>query len=694
MLEAGYELTLSESEVQRLSRLLVGWLDLLQAGNSGEPLHPSLKAPQQLLEFEHQTGIFRAKSIPFEAERSDGLARPQPPRANEEAARASTSDSFPEADAWRRSRPGAAKESYVRVVERLEGHIEAILQRLKAENGDSASNDEPAVVVTLDLDFTLWAGTCIEWPVGSFKALKRQKGSSWETPLRVFDEKEGVFLELHADVPLIFDALRRAGVPIAIASASPAAASANALLRAFGLMGDEDGGERALAVQMGEDEEIREQHKVVHIQKIAEKLDVRCERFLLFDDEPSNVEKVREVLQCSALLVDPAGGLTAETLLRGLEHRLSEVRLRNQQQVAQSRELNRHATEAESKETRRKMKQSAMDRLAQGQAQVDQGRIDTQLAKLEVQPAWWLVAPLRPRRGGENGASGASGISGHKTIDWSLTSQGVELFGTADWPSLDHLEHPLVGSSVRKDDDELAPGEVELCALATYGTERNRHHNFLQNVTVEHNMSVSGDVASRAVHASADRPRLVQPDGIFRTQDTDRAVDYRPANVRLLPLRSSQHRALKLLKRLLWRLEHLVRISEPDVAAMLQIPLSISKALPSTEPLTEPLTVPLSLLSAALTHKGANAEAVSLASAPTPDQFLHDGRGCCNWETLEWFGDAVLRFFSVAHVLFEKDANLRAVVAHAAFAQLSPAAEAILANQPLYRQGKGWAIEL
>lgn len=661
-LEAGYELTLTALEVRQLSRVQVGWFDLLQAGNSGEQLHPSFEAPQQLLEFEHRAGTFRSAPIAFDTKPKDGLARPQHAAADEERMAASNNNTFPEASKWRRFDREVSQEPYGQVVERLAAHIKNIVECLKKSKSfdaaDAAGN--APVVVTLDLDNTLWKGECKEWPVDSFQRYAEPaaaEAGGLPSPRKVYDKKNGEFLELYAEVPLVFDALRWAGVPIAIASASPAADSARALLSAFGLMNEGD--PSLAALQMGEDEDARDGRKVVHIQRLAAQLNLPEDRFLLFDDGPSNVEKVREVLHCSALLVAPSVGLTAEVLLRGLEHRLNEVRMRARHEEAEQREHN--------PETRRKMKQTGMDRLAQGQAGVDQGRADAQLAKMQVPPAWWLVAPLIPQ----------TGASGHEAIDWELAHSAVELFGTAAWPSLEQLDDPLVATSVTGGAGALLPGPVKLCALATYATERNRRHDFLFDVKVEQNMEVSGEVASRTLHAAAAAARRrVGADGSYHTKESERQAHFKPANVQLVPLRSSQHRGVKLIRRLVWRLEHLIRISEPDVAALLHPLQGLSP------PIDKPPTVPLALLSAALTHKGASAEAVRLASAlPMAfNLFLHDERGCCNWETLEWWGDAILRFFSVAHVLVQDNGSQ-------SFAHLSPAAEAILANLPLHRQG-------
>ena len=149
--------------------------------------------------------------------------------------------------------------------------------------------------------------------------------------MQVFDEEAGSFLDLHDEVPLVFEALRLAAVPFAIASSSPASASARALLHSFGLVAADTGQpaddqlvaadtgrladdglvpahpERPAAsddglspadnglspaIEMGEDEEAREGRKVVHIQRLAQRLGVPVDAFVLFDDSHANVNKV------------------------------------------------------------------------------------------------------------------------------------------------------------------------------------------------------------------------------------------------------------------------------------------------------------------------------------------------------------------------------------------------------------------
>ena len=76
-----------------------------------------------------------------------------------------------------------------------------------------------------DLDDTLWRGNCEDFEGAAFDG---EQG-------RAVDIRSGRKLELFQDVKLIFAALSYCGVPIAIASASPAKATALRLLKAFGL---------------------------------------------------------------------------------------------------------------------------------------------------------------------------------------------------------------------------------------------------------------------------------------------------------------------------------------------------------------------------------------------------------------------------------------------------------------------------
>ena len=594
-LTEAFEVRLDHEQVQLVARWVVGSLDLVQAGCAGEPLHPSLHAPLQLMSFsDHAKGIFTPQLKPF----GSALASPATGKPADESA--ASSNAFPEAQAWRTAWHREPHRPYHALVHQLAQSIKVIVARITAELPTDRVG--AALIVTVDLDHTLWAGACLDWPVGTFSKLEASDANRTGLSSRqVFDERSGEILELHEQVPLCFDALRLAAVPLAVASASPAADSARALLRAFGLIDDET---YPLAIEMGDSEEKRDGKKVHHLHRLAEQMAVPVDRFVLFDDGPANVSAVREFLACSALLVDPAIGLTAEVLLRGLEHRCNELRLRAHNIKVES--------EVSNPESRRKQKQKGDDAIAKGQADVDQGRVDSRLAALAVDPGWWLAAPLSP--------------IDDKELDWTLIGRATELYSTCQWPCLEDGDHPLVADNVPMEEEELQPGPIPLCALATYESERNTRHNLLRDVTLDLNGTVSGNVRTRRVNVAATAAkRIVQADGTFQTQDTERAGGYKPRNVQLLPLRSSHHVALGLLKRLLWRLEHLLLISDSDVASLLHMPSTAANGVL----LTSAPTVPLELLSAALTHPGASAEAVHAELPPEAplNRFRHEERG-------------------------------------------------------------------
>ena len=649
VLEDGFPMTLSAVQAQLAARWLVGSLDLTQAGNSGEPLHPSLNTPQQLLQWHHITGSFSPNQIA------------EMPVAREVA----ELDSFPRTREWRDHRrdfPDEARAAAVNMLaKKVTSIVASIAQQLRAASGGMPPS--PDVIVTVDLDRTLWKGECLDWPVGSFTS---------HSATAVFDERAERFLELHAEVLLVFAALKQAGVRVAVASASIAADSARALLSSFGLrehISDD-------AIEMGDDPYKRDSRKVAHLQTLSERLGVPVDRLVLFDDAQANVHKVREVLGpadaeagCSAMCVDPAVGLTAEALLLGLEHRLAELSLRRRFTEERRREESRGDAY---KERLRKVKQGHADMLAHGQAHLDDVyRLASKLEKLAVEPGWWLAVPLTPSSV-DTGPLTRSSVDDAAELDWELMEHAARLFTTCAWPSLADAEHDrLVQASASVDDDELQAGPVDLCALATYATERHLHYNLLEHVSVEgggDSLTISGDVRSRRVNVGASAAkRIVQADGSFRTQETERAVGYRPRDVQLLPMRSSHHHALKMLKRLLCRLEHLVRLTEPDVRALFG---------------ADAVVVPLERLSAALTHPGASAEAVRVSRVPPalPDRFVHDERGCCQWEELEWLGDGILRFYAVVWVLVnDQGTSVRG---------LSPAKEALENNLELHRRAK------
>lgn len=182
VLEDGFPLTLSEERARLAARWLVGALDLTQAGNAGEPLHASLNVPQQLLLWKHTTGTFSANPIK------------EVPTVDESAAL----DAFPRTREWRNNR--RTDEKRLETVKRLATSVASIVASIGArlETSSTSEPSSPAVIVTLDLDRTLWKGECLDWPAGSFVRHSETK---------LFDAAGQRFLELHDEVHLVLAAL-------------------------------------------------------------------------------------------------------------------------------------------------------------------------------------------------------------------------------------------------------------------------------------------------------------------------------------------------------------------------------------------------------------------------------------------------------------------------------------------------------
>lgn len=282
MLEAPFSLSLTTAELQLATSNLVGWRDLVQRGNAHEPFHSALDGPRQLMEWDHITGTFSPRRQVFEPAEKRPIAsvtRSQPPpvqadsfsqRVDALAARI-TSIVGQIAKASKTTATGDASTGDAATGEAATGEVATG----EAATGEAATGDAmSSVVVVVDLDQTIWKGDCIDWPPGSFQPYPTTAPAAPCADLvrTVYDPTTNRFLELHEDVPLIFAALRTARVPLAIASASPATESAHALLRAFGLMGT--GKEADLVVQMGTDDDLRGSHKVIHLQRLAERMGI------------------------------------------------------------------------------------------------------------------------------------------------------------------------------------------------------------------------------------------------------------------------------------------------------------------------------------------------------------------------------------------------------------------------------------
>jgi len=97
------------------------------------------------------------------------------------------------------------------------------------------------------------------------------------------DARSGRSLRLFPEVAAIFAAFHECGVPVAIASASPAASTATRLLRGFGL------DYAASHIAPG--------RKDTHLKKIAGELRISLAKAVFFDDLPHNI-KTAESLGC------------------------------------------------------------------------------------------------------------------------------------------------------------------------------------------------------------------------------------------------------------------------------------------------------------------------------------------------------------------------------------------------------------
>ena len=140
------------------------------------------------------------------------------------------------------------------------------------------------VCVVFDCDHTLWHGN-----VEDFTAAKVTSARE------AVDVTTGRILALYHEVPAIFDLLRRHGIPVAVASASPAKETALRLLRAFGF-----------AVVAAE---VHPGKKDVHLRAIAAATGTPLDRMLFFDDLPHNI-RTAEHLGVGSTLVRGGVGLS------------------------------------------------------------------------------------------------------------------------------------------------------------------------------------------------------------------------------------------------------------------------------------------------------------------------------------------------------------------------------------------------
>ena len=395
----------------------------------------------------------------------------------------------------------------------------------------------------------------------------------------------------------------------------------------------------------GDDEE--RNSKATHLERLSDELGVPMEQMLLYDDSKAAVESVRR-RDCGALLLSGTSGLRVVDLVRGLDMYLAAMRSRREAGLDASGFTAREREEPDY-ERRRKMQQERRGREGDRQAEADVAPAEEQLKNLPSEPAFWLAAPLR--------ASGGGGGA----IDWALVDEAGGAFETCAWPRLSSMQTP----EWSPDDEEGARCSLGRCVLAHVRPgEAVSHAYLLENVEVScSDGRVSGDLRRRGLNAGGDAAtRMLQADGSHRTMHTGRVTGHPLSNVELLPLLTAQLPALRLLRRLVLRLEHLSLLVE--MAQQPSGPLASSWLPLGCVP------VPLDRLVSALTSKGASAEAV--ATSATPNEFLHDPRGCCHYEVAEWAGDADLDLIAKAFIMTQKTVESEN--------KLNPAAESILRN--------------
>ena len=700
-----FQLKLDAAQLKQLVRFHVATFDLVRprelgiAGNEGELLHPLLDAPRQLITFNRFKGTYS----PYSAEGRSGAAEPgvpddaEQPRCEMPAwADAALAAANSAAEEWHRVASGSAC-------------ADALARLLRPLVSSSSS-----VVAVFDLDHTLWAGRCDEWPVGSFERFVPPAGSVELRHRQVRDKlprpADGAtsrrVLELHVEVPLIFDALRRAGARIAIASASAAADSARELLAKFELSPEEmliemaspesrtgvtEAKNRVGFVLLDDRLETRqptegggaEPLKARQLRSLAEQMGVAVERLVLFDDQQANVNAVRhEAVGAGALLLDQGQGLTVDALLRGLTFHAKELERRRTSGLDDSgftTKENELLAQENGHEKRRKAKLSRLGGEGSRFALIDSAPAEARLAKRRSDPGLWLLAPLTNDMACVD-LSHAQLVS-DTVRDCRLNDAGEMLF-----PSLNDRAHELLRRRA-----EVSGGGVryEMAGLATWRRRHDleQHFNLVANVKDSagdddyHNEdSISCDQFKRSVLVGARAQlRSLHADGKHRTSDT---LHEGPSNdqgrrrdeMQLVPVLNRHLEPLRVLRRVVWRVEHLALMAELD---------GLQQTMPTpdgaaTSWLPAGAVAPqLSLLVSAMTHKMAQAESLQRETA---DATRADERGCCNYEVAEFLGDAVLDLLAKLSMMASK--------ANAAESEnvLNPQAEQILGNRNLYER--------
>ena len=651
------EYAIDASNLARLTAWQVATFDLLQAGNAHEPLHPLLRAPEQMVRWDNEKGTYASAHI----------------ASGEHVPRVATEPSR-QARRWLEEAPSGEMAQLEWLKTRLAPFVAPA-----AGGGQSSSR----LVPIFDLDRTMWFGQCDEWPS---RGLQRVPDGS-DGRLQVYEPSVG-YLELFPDVPLILRALRSLGAPFGIASASAARESAHALLEAFELDPSQ------MVIEMRDPADGNTSKEGMLRRLADERLGVPLESMVLFDDTLEHLTTARG-MNAGGRLIDPLNdGLTVDALLAGLEGHAAERRSRGELD-------DRGFTKAEQGianfEDRRRAAQNRHGREGEKHALVDEAPARARLEKLEVTPGFWIAAPLRTDAAIGTDAATAS----HDPIDWGLVDHvhsycaAKSLGGHAcQWPSLDEREEPLVAQHLRPVPRADTPTSenppvlrLELCALMRWPS---MHFDLFKEVAVHEDGTASGYKRTRGINVSATAAtRTQQAGGRHKTEGTLYRKNYQQRRVHVLPLKSAHIDALLCLRRVIWRMQSLALLAETNGLRDLHAPSG--EWLPSNL-----VPVPLPLLAAALTHREAAAEApeppVTLAAAaehdldagslapPTLDATRMDVRGCCDYEVLEWLGDAALDLLAKSIVMALHDTD--------GVQMLNPQAELLLMNKNLWRRGK------
>ena len=164
-------------------------------------------------------------------------------------------------------------------------------------------------MAVFDLDGTLWDKNCQNFEQHVRVGKRTIASLSRESHLELFPGVEEIFVALH-----------RVGVPIAIASASPAHVTAKRILHLFGLASLVSQWEvyptnrHRKGGQVGDGLEIVS-GKQEHCKRISKEQSCALQKLLFFDDLPQNIRDVSR-LGCTSVLV--RGGIKPRDVIRAI----------------------------------------------------------------------------------------------------------------------------------------------------------------------------------------------------------------------------------------------------------------------------------------------------------------------------------------------------------------------------------------